>query len=191
MSSGLLDHRIIVLPADITADTYTMLAETLILRQHQPITMLCAGDGGDSDAAVRIIDLICAHGAVTGILPGGAYSSHAAIFAACGKRYVYPKARFGVHAIALAGAPARVDAKYARQLANDMDATNRVFITVMAEACSEHPWRSVKHWERNVFREAGSGSYKLFGSEHLVSMLGMARPIAELPRLTQKEAADE
>ena len=188
--SSLIDYNIIVLPADITADTYTMLAETLILRQQQEITLLCAGDGGDSDIAVRIIDLIRAHGGVTGILPGGAYSSHAAIFAACANRYVYPNARLGVHTVALAGSPARADAKYIRQLANDMDATDAVFAETMANACSTSPWSDERHWEQ-IFQQAGSGSFRLFGSEHLVSMMGMAKPIAELPRLTQKAVADE
>jgi hypothetical protein len=70
-----------------------------------------------------------------------------------------------------------------------MDATNLVFMSVMAEACNEQPWNTLKYWER-IFREAGSGSFHLLGSMQIEGM-GMAKPIAELPRLTQKAAANE
>lgn len=179
---ALVEERgILILPEDISAETYELVLEAMMLRPSAEIRMYCRGDGGESRAEIAIVDLVCQHGNVTGILPGSALSAHAIIFAACARRYVYPNATIGLHRVAVGEVRTRVDSVYAVLLYQELVRADELASIVLARACTDAS-ATPAYWRKEI-REAGSGAYSILDYDWMVGTLGMARPISELPPL--------
>lgn len=167
------DHSTFILPVEIDHDVYVLLLETVLYLNGKSLTIYCRGDGGSSRAAKAMVDLITAHGDVTGKLPGEANSSHGIVWAACQHRYVYPYARLGVHQVAFDSLSTRVDTTALSSIAADYAATDRANAEILAAASNQ-----TAAWWNAVIKEAGSGGIKHFHATELIEM-GMAKPVSE------------
>lgn len=169
----LTERGVLVLPSVIEHETYEMMLEALLIMAGRDVRLFCRGNGGDSDSALAIVDLIREHGKVIGLLAGGASSSHAVIWASCSERFIYPLASIGIHKVAWESIETRVDADNAQLLAAKYDRYDRANAEILAAASNESVF-----WWSEMFRQAGSGGLKVFDSV-ILDALHMARPIAE------------
>ncbi len=92
-------HKTIILPDDIDHDAYRLIVEAATIYPDDEIDLYCRGEGGYSGDAFAIVDVIQRHGNFVGLLIGAVVSSHAAIWAACDVRYVYPHGKLGLHGV--------------------------------------------------------------------------------------------
>jgi ATP-dependent protease ClpP protease subunit len=168
-------HGLLILPDDITHETFALVVEATLICEGRPFTMHCHGEGGDSCAAGAIVDVITQHGQVTGLLAGDANSCHGVIFAACAKRYVYPGGRVGVHRVALESI-GHVTADYAFSKARELEAHDWRNARILASACSDQTLYGDNFWYRMINDNSR-------GLHHLAAVklieYGFARPIRE------------
>lgn len=169
-------HNRLVLPEYIEHSTYELVLEVCALYPEREIVMHCRGEGGGSRSEMAIADLIQQHGNFTALLAGMAMSAHATIFAACARRYVYPNAALGIHQVCIGEIGQRVDARFARQLADDFQRSNQAVADIFARACRSDAF-SAGVWER-MFANAGSGAYNVIDAGEMVVHFEMAQPIS-------------
>lgn len=178
-------HGVVALPEILDHDGYLLILSACLMRPDDPITLYCRGNGGSCRTANAIVDLVREHGQVRGVLLSEANSSHAVIFAGCPERYVYPHGLLGIHRTALEDMY-HVDAPYARWQAEESDANDRYNAAIFAEACRGRAYYGVDFWYGEI-EKAGSRGLKQFNAKFLIDC-GMAVPVSEMPRLTQKVA---
>jgi ATP-dependent protease ClpP protease subunit len=166
-------HATVVLPEEIDHSVYVMMLEALIEKRSEPIKLYCRGDGGDTRAALAIVDLLRQHGQVIGFLAGEANSSSAVIWAGTARRYVYPLGAIGLHKVSLGSLNTRVDSLYAAQIAREYTITEER-IAALLESIST---RSAGKWS-DLINDAGSGGIKQIFADELIS-LKMAQPISD------------
>lgn len=169
------EHGVLILPEEITHDTYALVAEALLIRKDKPMTLYCHGEGGDSCAAGAIVDLIRHHSLVTGLLVGEANSCHGIIFAACFRRYVYPGGIIGIHRVARPTLN-HVSAEYAMAHYQDLESHDRRNAQIFADAC-ESPYDGFGFWFDMIC--ANPRALKSLDASYLIEC-GMAQPIADL-----------
>ena len=173
----LTERGVIVLPADISHETYQNLLALLMLAEtmwaDKPIRLFCAGYGGDAVAAMAIADLVQANERVVGILAGVAESSHVTIFAACPKRYVYPHAQIGIHRISYAQISSRQDAQSVQNRVEHLQQLEGEVAKILADAsCHDASW-----WLEQIIA-IGSDACDYFHSQWILAN-EMALPISE------------
>lgn len=91
----------IVFPQSIDHETYTLIANAVLTERADDITLHMFCDGGESDSARAIAELIRFHGNVTAIMWGGCMSSAITVFAACQHRYLAKEAHIGLHMVGI------------------------------------------------------------------------------------------
>jgi ATP-dependent protease ClpP protease subunit len=169
------DHGILILPDEITHDTFVLIAEAILIRPRQSISLYCHGSGGDSCATGAIVDLIHHHGLFTGLLAGEANSSHGVIFASCFKRYVYPGGIVGIHRVARESLN-HVSAEYAMAHYQDLESHDRRNAQIYANACEAAPHDSVDFWFKMI--SENPRALRSLDASYLIEC-GMAKPIAD------------
>lgn len=178
----LLDEKgLFVVPCEINHDAFKMVVYVCALYADKALTFHCAGEGGDTAAALGIVSVIRQHGRVTGLLASEANSCSGIIFASCAERYVYPHGSIGVHGVTL-GELSRIDAAYAQTWLTEVQTTNKHIAGVLADAC-KHPFYNAEFWLTEINEQGGSG-YKRFHSYDLINC-GMAKPIESMPKWMQ------
>ena len=170
----LTERGVLVLPQEIEHETYEVVLEALLIAAGKEVRLHCNGDGGNSRAALAMVDLIRQHGQVTGLLAGMASSSHGVIWAGCTRRFVYPMGCIGLHMVGWNAFNSRIDSVTAAQIAHEYDAGDRQNAEVFA-AASIMP---CDYWYK-LLRDTGSGHVVTFEAVKLIEM-GMARPVSEL-----------
>jgi len=165
-----------VLPETIHHSTYEMVLEALLIKSGAELRLYCRGNGGDSASALAIVDLIDQHGNVVGLLPGEAASNHALIWAACHRRFIFPRGCLALHKVARHSLSSRVDSQSLRLIADDYDRVERLIADILSLASTEAP----TFWY-HLLQETGSGGLCRLEAERLID-LEMARPIIELER---------
>lgn len=168
-----IDRGIVILPDEITHDTYRWIAETLLMKADRQIVLYCAGDGGSVRPGLAIVDLIYQHGNVVGMLPGGALSVHSWIWAACQTRYVYPHGGIGVHKVGYSELNRGLDSKSAAQLTSELEQYERYIAGIFAGAS-----RSSADWWFEQIQKAGREEYDMYPAARLMG-LAMAKPAHE------------
>lgn len=173
----LLDEKgVLVLPKEVEHEMFALVVEACAYFPDKPLTFHCRGDGGDTASALAIVDVIRAHGQVTGVLAGEANSSHGVIFAACAKRYVYPFGSIGVHACAM-NELHTVDAAYARTWFMELESTDKQVAQILASACTSAACNET-YWFNKISTQGGQGFSRIFAPQ--IIACGMARPISEM-----------
>lgn len=169
------EYGVLILPEDITHETYALVVEATLVRTGKPILMHCHGEGGDSCAAGAIVDIVRHHGDFTGILAGEANSCHGIIFAACAKRYVHPGGIVGVHRVARETLN-HVSAEYAMAHYQDLESHDRRNAQIYASAC-----QGSFVWEKFWFDMISENprALKRLDASYLIEC-GMAKPISEM-----------
>lgn len=170
----LLAKGVIVLPEEIDHAAYVLMVEALLESADRDVRLYCRGDGGGTWAAMAIIDLIRAHGQVTGLLPSMAASSHGVIWAACPRRYVYPSGRLGIHKIAWNAIDTRQDSHSLNNIAAEWQQSEQEIAAIYAAASN----KTQREWYA-AMQSTGSSGLRTFTAPQLIA-LGMARPIDEL-----------
>lgn len=168
----LVEHGVLVLPEEIDHNTYVLMVEALIIMRGKRMALYCRGDGGCSRSALAIVDMLRDHGDVDGILYGEANSSHAAIWAACARRWVSPNAMIGVHMVSWDSLNTRMDAKSAHLIKTQFEIKDRLFAETFAEASSE----SVEWWLSHI--QMTSGAVQRIGASWMIESQ-MAKPISK------------
>lgn len=170
----LLERGVIVLPQYIDHDTYALLVEALVVeRPGDPVQLYCRGDGGSANTALALMDLIEAHGSVTGVLHGAALSAHGMVWAACQQRYVAPRGSLGIHKVRfddLGG----VDSTHAELIIAEQRAIEWAGAALLGRISSTPAQR----WY-TLMQQIGSLGCKLLPAETLIR-LGMAHPLTSL-----------
>lgn len=64
---------------------------------NEPLRLYCRSDGGNATETLAIANLIRLDGNIEGHLIGESCSGGSVIWAACGKRFIYPYSRIGIH----------------------------------------------------------------------------------------------
>jgi len=98
----LLNHEnTIYLPTAIENDSLPLMAAKLAYARDRmptnPILLYCRCDGGNVEEMLAICNLIQQDGNVHGHLIGTCMSAGTTIWAACAKRFIYPKTMIGIH----------------------------------------------------------------------------------------------
>lgn len=138
----------IILPPVIDGDTYEQIMQLMMIAREEsnrPIELYCAGYGGQSDLGFGIIDWITADGSVEGYLMGKAYSTHAIIWAACPKRYIYSNSVMAIHRVQLNDIN-NIDQNTAHQMYNSLRYTDNRMAEVLAHASN----KSLKYWKEKL-----------------------------------------
>jgi ATP-dependent protease ClpP protease subunit len=169
-------QKAIILPEDLDHDCYVLIQMACLMYADDTLSLYCRGDGGSCRTANAIVDVIQAHGKVRGILAGEADSSHGIIFAGCPERYVYPHGAIGVHRTTVMQID-MVDAPYARNRHDDLEAGDQLNARILASACPTGSDLTADWWYKQI-DETGKG-LRLFDSAFLVSK-GIAKPASEL-----------
>lgn len=172
------EHGVLILPDEINHGVFQLVLTATLARPDKPITLYCRGDGGDSCAALALVDVIQRHGQFIGLLPGEANSSHSVMWAACEQRYIFPGGSIGLHRCARIELQ-HVDAGYARRAADEFDRIDRQCARVMAGACANQETHGESFWY-DVIDRTGSRGLTFFNAEFLIEC-GMAKPISEMP----------
>lgn len=162
----------IILPDEINHEAFELVAEACLRCPDRELKLICRGDGGDARAALAIVDVIRAHGKVTGLLPGTAISSHAVIFASCFNRKVYSGGSIGIHEVAR-GEVYNIDSRHARLLHADFERINLSNAIILATACAE-PLYCLSTWWLNQINETGSRGILTIDADDLISKYRMA-----------------
>lgn len=174
------EHGVLVLPRVISHEVYGLVVEACAIMRGRPFKLHCHGDGGDTSTALGIVDIIRAHGQVTGELAGEANSSSGVIFAGCSHRTIHPHGSIGVHGVTMDQLNT-VDSAYARTWLNEIDATNALIAHVYADA-SNLPYAQ---WLEIIMRQGGQG-YTRIPSSVLVGY-ALAIPIDQARRKERDE----
>lgn len=169
----LLERGIVVLPEEITHDAYGLLLDALDQMTSTTVRLYCRGNGGCSSSALAMADLIAQHGDVVGMLPGLAASSHATVWAACQRRFVYPHGCLGLHKVSWDGISTRADSLSLRLYAEQWARTERAVAGLLGAAGCP----SSSDWYDRI-QQAGSAGIVIVDALELVE-LQMARPVAE------------
>lgn len=180
-----IDRGILILPDEVTHDTYRWLAEILLMKADQRIVLYCAGDGGSVRPGLAIVDLIYQHGHVVGMLPGWALSVHGWIWAACQERYVYPHGGIGVHKVGYSELNRGLDSKSAGQLVGELEQYERYISGIFAGAS-----RASAAWWFEQIQKAGREEYDTYPAARLFG-LDMARPAREFVMLGTQRVTQE
>lgn len=176
-------HKSIILPEELEHECYIVVQTACILYPNDWINLYCRGDGGGCRIANSIVDAVQTHGKVRGILAGEANSSHGIVFAGCPERYVYPNGALGVHRTVLHQIE-MVDAPYARNRFEGLEAGDRSNARILASACPVGSELNAEWWYQQI-AETGKG-LRLFDSAFLISN-GMAKPASDLKGVTDDD----
>lgn len=166
------DQQVIVLPEEITHAVYEDVLAATLMFPGKEITLYCRGEGGESRAALAIVDLIRLHGKFVGILCGAGNSAHGMIWAACQTRVVTQHGALGIHMVSWDSYSTRVDAKSAAVIESNFRHTNDHCARIYAEASN----RDERYWLEQL--ERTSGSVVTFTADDLVEF-EMAVPVKQ------------
>lgn len=156
--------RLMIMPDVIEHETYQDVAKSLRLWGNTQVTLLCAGSGGSSRAAIAIADAIDSHGQVIGVLHGWAMSSHGYVFAACQKRYIGRNAVIGLHNPAFHGYEGPMHPGDLERLRVELDLITVQAAKLLAQASNQ----PVENW-MDIFNATGSNSYKLLDAQAIIA----------------------
>lgn len=171
------DHGVLILPEELDHDVFALVLTACLMRPDQEIRLYCRGNGGDSRTSYAIIDIIQQHGNVVGLLTSEANSNHGVIFAGCPRRYVYPRARLGLHRTSLSEMY-HIDAPYALNRHEEMETSDHTNARVYAAACKDQTQWGESFWYQQIDQQ-GSRGLILFDAPFLIEC-GMAQPISAL-----------
>lgn len=145
-----------VLPQMIEHDLYESFLSFARERQNDEITLHCRGDGGDTDTALAMNEIIRAHGNVTGILVGTSHSSSSTIFASCQQRYITEQSIFSVHGVTY-NLEHSCNQQTLDELAEEGGWVNARIATIYAEAST---W-GFNQWLQLLKRHSGASYYRM------------------------------
>ena len=165
------EQRVVILPEEIDHSAYKMVLEAALKWPGQEIDLYCRGDGGFIRDAFAIIDVIRQHGNFTGLLTGMAFSSHADIWVACNKRYVYPLGAIGLHQVKIATSEQYKDALYLNKKVQEGRRLDKMIASLFAGA-------SKKSFDDWVGRLCYTGDNVEWIYEKEIIELEMAEPIS-------------
>jgi ATP-dependent protease ClpP protease subunit len=171
-----MPDNVIILPESIEHPDYVDFAERLLELGDVPVTLYCSGSGGSTRDGLAIVDLIEAHGNVTGVLIGAAMSVHGMIWAACQTRIITPRAMLGVHKAGFTTQERGVDTMTARLMIKRLAFYEEHLARILSAASNKN-----KEWWRDVIERAGSDEFEVFGADELIA-LDMAQSGAALVR---------
>lgn len=160
-----------VLPQTIEHDLYESFLSFARKHQSDEITLHCRGDGGCTDTAFAVTEIIKAHGNVTGLLLGTSHSSSSTIFASCQRRYITAESVFAVHGVSF-DLNHSCDQQTLGELAAEGDEVNTRLAIAYAEASS---WK-FNEWLRLLKRHSGASYYRMPSHEMIAA--GLAKLVA-------------
>lgn len=168
-------YHVLILPMEFGASFWPVFLEA-VLMHPEPITLHCAGAGGDAHTLFQMISLIRQHGRFTGVLNADAASAHSLLFAACQTRYVSPLGSISVHrCLTIEGGQMNYQSALASvkryERIDDLNAQ------IMADACT--PDYGADFW-LDAF-DRGNGAELMQYDAKAVIEMGMAKPIEQYP----------
>lgn len=167
-------YHVLMLPAEINGAFWPIFLEA-VLSHPAPITMHCAGGGGDAWVLFQMISMIQQHKAFTGVLLADAASAHSILFAACQSRYVSPFGSISVHrCLTLEGGQMNLNS--ARQAVERYERIDQMNAQIYADACL--PEYDAAFW-LSAFDKSTEMELAQYSAAMLITM-GMAKPISEM-----------
>jgi ATP-dependent protease ClpP protease subunit len=178
--SKLLENRkTIIIPENIDHDSYSLIVEAAVLYPDDEIDLYCRGDGGYSNDAFAMVDVIRKHGRFVGHLVGAAASSHGVVWASCAIRYVYPFGKLGVHRVVKNMLPDNLTSDHLSQMAESNHQVDQAMALIFESSSN----LDYSKWRKII--DEYSMCVKWFRSDDLIQMC-MALPIADCRRKTDK-----
>lgn len=168
-------NQVMLMPRFIEQETYLHMLVHVINHLKEPLYLFCDGFGGSVDHAFAIIDICKYHGDVSGILLGSALSAHAAVWAGCSKRYVFPHSSIGVHSVNWQG-DSMLTVNHARYIHKTFTDAEKMNANLFAGVSNK-----TSNWWYKRITTTGASEFDVLYAEELIK-LEMAKPSEELDR---------